>query len=392
MLNKKLISITIFLLMISSNISLKSNTPSVNTVMNFISSQLFPEIRPRYITVYTTSGDWDYLFIPSVSKYLFEEIEIVENLAPKGQHNRPGNVYDKHYICIHDTGDANIDAKRWSEIVRDGKHGQTIYAASFQYVIGNDGYFHMIPDNEIAYHAGDGHTEASIFGTIASGVFTHELKDKKPIIKVSEDGYYLINGEKSGIKAPTNDKGEIITKINDLGIYSELRKVEGEENKYEYYLGRSWYNDEFGYISNYGGNLNSIGIEMSIKNGTDLYYSYQRMAKLSAKLMDTFNLTIDDVVQHHYFSGKNCPETQRGNGLWGYFKSLILNEYQMLQYKKMGFSFEFISESEYINEKGRIIKPVDEKTLIEYKIKVKDNNTGNELQKEFNGYLYAKEA
>ena len=64
----------------------------------------------------------------------------------------------------------------------------------------------------------------------------------------------------------------------------------------------------------------------------------------------------------------------------------------MLQYKKMGFSFEFISESEYINEKGRIIKPVDEKTLIEYKIKVKDNNTGNELEKEFNGYLYAKEA
>ena len=388
MLNKKILSITIFLLMISSNISLISDTPSVNTVMNFISTQLFPEIRPRHITVYTTSGEYDYLFIPSVSKYLFEEIEIVENLAPKGQHNRPGNVYDKHYVCIHDTGDANIDAKRWSEIVRDGKHGQTIYAASFQYVIGNDGYFHMIPDNEIAYHAGDGHTEASIFGTIASGVFTHEIKNKKPIIKVSEDGYFLINGEKSTIKAPTDDKGGIITKINDLGIYSELRKVEGEENKYEYYLGRTWYNDEFGYISNYGGNLNSIGIEMSIKNGTDLYYSYQRMAKLSAKLMDTFNLTIDAVVQHHYFSGKNCPETQRENGLWGYFKSLILTEYEMLQYKKMGFSFEFVSESEYINEKGRVIKPVDKKTTIKYKIKVKDNNTGNELEKEFIGYIY----
>ena len=388
MLNKKILSITIFLLMISSNISLISDTPSVNTVMNFISTQLFPEIRPRHITVYTTSGKYDYLFIPSVSKYLFEEIEIVENLAPKGQHNRPGNVYDKHYVCIHDTGDANIDAKRWSEIVRDGKHGQTIYAASFQYVIGNDGYFHMIPDNEIAYHAGDGHTEASIFGTIASGVFTHEIKNKKPIIKVSEDGYFLINGEKSTIKAPTDDKGGIITKINDLGIYSELRKVEGEENKYEYYLGRTWYNDEYGYISNYGGNLNSIGIEMSIKNKTDLYYSYQRLAKLTGKLMDTFNLTIDAVVQHHYFSGKNCPETQRENGLWGYFKSLILTEYEMLQYKKMGFSFEFISESEYINEKGRVIKPVDKKTTIKYKIKVKDNNTGNELEKEFIGYIY----
>ena len=64
----------------------------------------------------------------------------------------------------------------------------------------------------------------------------------------------------------------------------------------------------------------------------------------------------------------------------------------MLQYKKMGFSFEFTSESEYINEKGRVIKPVDKKTRIKYKIKVKDNNTGNELEKEFIGYIYPDES
>ena len=387
MFPKNIISITILILLISSTISINPDTPSLDTIMNFVSSQLFPEIHPRHITVYTTYVDWDYLLIPSVSKYLFEEVEIVENLAPKGQHNRPGNVYDKHYICVHDTGDFNLDAKRWSEIVRDGKHGQTIYAASFQYVVGNDGYFHMIPDNEIAYHAGDGHTEASIFGVIPSGVFTNKLNNKKPIISVSEEGYYLINGEKSTIKAPTNEQGEIMTKINDLGIYSELRKVEGEENTYEYYLGRTWYSEDFGYISNFGGNLNSIGIETSVKNATDLYYSYQRVAKLVARLMDNNNLTIDAVVQHHYFSGKDCPQTKRHAGLWGYFKSVVLAEYQILQYKKMGFSFEFISESEYINEKGRVIKPVEKKTKVSYRIKVKDNN-GNELEKQFTGYIY----
>jgi N-acetylmuramoyl-L-alanine amidase CwlA len=325
--------------------------------------------------------------LPSVSKYLFEDLDVIENLAPKGQINRPGYIYDKHYICVHDTGDHSFGAKNWSDIVKNAKIGKRDYVSSFQYVVGNDGYFHMIPDNEIAYHAGDGHTEASIFGVIPSGVFTNKLNDKKPIISVNEEGYYLINGEKSTIKAPTNEQGEIMTKINDLGIYSELRKVEGEENTYEYYLGRTWYSEDFGYISNFGGNLNSIGIETSVKNATDLYYSYQRVAKLVARLMDNNNLTIDAVVQHHYFSGKDCPQTKRHAGLWGYFKSVVLAEYQILQYKKMGYSFEFKSESEFVNDKGRVIKAVEKETIIKYIISIKDKK-GNCLDIKLESCIY----
>ena len=387
MFNKNIISITIVILMLSTSSSNNLGAPSINSVMTYISSQLLPDIRPRNITVYTTNGNWNYLLIPSVSKYLFEDLDIKENLAPKGQHNRPGDTYKKHYICVHDTGDGKLDAKEWSDTVKNGGRGSSTYNASYQYVVGNDGYYHMIPDDEIAYHAGDGHTEESIFGTIPSGVFIHELKKEKPKIEVDENGFFLIDGEKSKIKAPTNKEGEIMTKINDLGIYSELKKVEEEENTYEYYLGRTWYSEKFGYISNYGGNLNSIGIETSVKNNTDLYYSYQRVAKLVAKLMDDNNFTIDAVVQHHYFSGKNCPQTKRGAGLWEYFKTIVLAEYQILQYKKMGFSFEFKSNSEYINEKGRIIKPVEKETMITYRIKVTDSH-GSGLEEKFTSYLY----
>ena len=387
MFHKNIISIIILILMFSANSAINLGAPSINSVMDYISSQLLPDIRPRNISVRTTSGNWDYLLIPSVSKYLFEDLDIKENLAQKGQNNRPGNVYEKHYICVHDTGDGNLDAKDWSEIVKNGKHGSSDYNISYQYVVGNDGYYHMIPDNEIAYHAGDGHTEESIFGVIPSGVFIYELKNEKPKIEVNEEGYYLIDGKKSEIKAPTNVKGEIVSKINDLGIYSELRKVENEENKYEYYLGRTWYCEKYGYISNYGGNLNSIGIETSVKNGTDVYYSYQKVAKLVANLMVNNNLTIDRVVQHHYFSGKDCPETMRHAGLWDYYKTLILAEYQMLLYKNMGFKFEFTSQSEYINNKGRIIKPVEKETIITYNIKVSDAQ-GNALGQKFTSYLY----
>lgn len=389
MFQKSIISILIIMLSFKSSFIL--GVPSLNSVMDYISSQLLPDIRPRQITVYNEGGNWEYVLIPSVSKYLFEDIDMVENMAEKGQHNRPGNVYEKRYICVHDTGDPGLGAKRWSEVVRDGKIGQTTYNASFQYVVGNDGYYHMIPDNEIAFHAGDGHTEESIFGVLPSGIFTHEYTKEKPKIEVNEEGYYLINGEKSKIKAPTNEQGEIKKKINDLGIYSELQKVENEENTYEYYLGRTWYNEKYGYISNYGGNLNSIGVESCVNKGSDVYYTWQKLAKLVAKLMDDNNFTIEQVVQHHYFSGKDCPWTKRNSGLWEYFKTVVLAEYQMLQYKKMGFTFEFTSESEYINEKGRIIKPVKEETTLKYKIKVRDSN-GSGLEERFTSYIYPQES
>ena len=389
MFQKSIISILIIMLSFKSSFIL--GVPSLNSVMDYISSQLLPDIRPRQITVYNEGGNWEYVLIPSVSKYLFEDIDMVENMAEKGQHNRPGNVYEKRYICVHDTGDPGLGAKRWSEVVRDGKIGQTTYNASFQYVVGNDGYYHMIPDNEIAFHAGDGHTEESIFGVLPSGIFTHEYTKEKPKIEVNEEGYYLINGEKSKIKAPTNEQGEIKKKINDLGIYSELQKVENEENTYEYYLGRTWYNEKYGYISNYGGNLNSIGVESCVNKGSDVYYTWQKLAKLVAQLMDDNNFTIEQVVQHHYFSGKDCPWTKRNSGLWEYFKTVVLAEYQMLQYKKMGFTFEFTSESEYINEKGRIIKPVEEETTLKYKIKVRDNN-GSGLEERFTSYIYPQES
>ena len=392
MFQTKIISITTIILLLSVSSPLKSDSlSSLEDVMSFISSQLIPEIHPSQIKVYT-SKIWDYLMIPSVSKFLFEDLDVVENLAPKGQINRPGNVYDKYYICVHDTGDYAFGAKQWSDIVKNAKIGQADYTSSFQYVIGNDGYYHNIPDNEIAYHAGDGHTEASIFGLIPSGVYTTELINKKPKIEIDEEGYYLINGVKSTIKAPTNDDGEILTTkdINDLGIYSELQQVESEENRFEYYLGRTWYNPVYSKIGNYGGNLNSIGIESCVNKETDVYYTWQKLAKLVARLMEDNNFTIDAVVQHHYFSGKNCPETMRTAGLWEYFKTIVSSEYQMIQYQKMGYTFEFKSENELVNDKGRIIKPVAEETALKYTITVKDKD-GNSLEKSFTSILYPLE-
>ena len=359
---------------------------TIDEVMDYIESQKLAEIKPRQIKVFT-GKDWDYTLIPSVSKYLFEELDIKDNFAKIGQVNRPGNKYEKHYICVHDTGDHSFGAYQWSEIVRKAKIGNQDYLASFQYVVGNDGYYHNIPDDEVAHHAGDGHTEESLFGLIPTGVYILQKKineNVKAKIEIDKDGYFTINGEKTKVKSPVNstDNKILSTKdINDLGIYYTIKEV--EKHKYEYFLGRTWYNPIYQKISNYGGNFNSIGIEACVNYGTDVYYTWQKVAKLVAKLLEENSLPIDAVVQHHYFSGKNCPQTTRTAKLWDYFKSLVSVESKMLYFKKLGYSFEFKSNNEkYINEKGRILEEVNSPTMISYSITVKDKN-GKSLTKTF---------
>ena len=369
---------------------LGSQEVSLSEVMRFIKSQLLPEIKPRQIKVYT-GINWDYLLLPSVSKFLFEDINIINNFAPVGQVNRPGTKYEKHYICVHDTGDHNFGAFQWSETVKTAKIGNRDYVASFQYVVGNDGYYHNIPDDEVAHHAGDGHTEESIFGLISTGIYIQTKKIdeiEKPKVEVDEEGYFTINGERTKVKAPLNSTDNSILKtkdINDLGIYCTLE--EAGKHKYEYILGRTWYNPIYEKISNYGGNLNSIGIEACINHDTDVYFTWQKVAKLVAKLMKENSLTIDAVVQHHYFSGKNCPQTTRTANLWDYFKSLVLAEYQMLNYKNLGFTFEFKSEDEkYVNEKGRVILKAETPTFVHYSITVRDKD-GRSLTETFSSLL-----
>ena len=116
-------------------------------------------------------------------------------------------------------------------------------------------------------------------------------------------------------------------------------------------------------IANRGGNNNSIGIESCINEGTNIYYTWQKTAKLVANLMYNNNLAIDDVKQHHYYSGKNCPQTMRMNDMWDYFLSLVQVEYQALLLIKEGYNFKLITDSRFINGNGivttkEILKPL----------------------------------
>ena len=64
------------------------------------------------------------------------------------------------------------------------------------------------------------------------------------------------------------------------------------------------------------GNEISIGIEICVNNRENFKAAVNRSARLTAFLLKQHGLNLDDVVQHHKWSGKNCPAELRGN-TWG---------------------------------------------------------------------------
>ena len=353
--------------------------PSLDEVMDYISSAINYNIDVRKIKVWALEDYWEHLLIPSVCQYLFEEIEMNEHIAPEGNPNRPGDKHEKKYITVHDTGDFAYNAEEWSQHVYDAKIGNASYDVSYQYVVGNDGYYHNIPDDETAYHAGDGATEASLFREFATGVYGDR---ENPHVSISTDGYYTIEGKKTIVLAPTDDDGNILDEsyFNDMGIYTTIKDG-------MYYIGSTWYSDYYNRIGNHGGNTNSIGIESCVNKGSDIYFTWQRLAKLVAKLIDDNNFTMRQIVQHHYFSGKDCPQTMRTEGYWNHFMKLVEVEYQILQYKKMGFTFELTPLSRYVISNGRVINtgiylPVN--AIFEVKI---TDSKGESLSKVFSSSI-----
>lgn len=354
-------------IMMTYGITVTEDIKTINEVLKYFVDNQIDVIAKQATAIGGNVYSFDLL--TSVSRFLFEDLEVIENIAPITNANRPGTIAKKYYVTIHDTGDDIRSAKEWSDIVYNNGIGSSTYGASYQYVLGNDGIYHNIPDNEVSYHAGDG--TRNPYQEIKSGV---KGTNESPKVTITDDGYYAIDGQKSLVKAPTNN-GEILktSDINDVGIRVVLKNG-------EYYLGNTYYNKTYRKISNYGGNVNSIGIESCINQGSDIFYTWQKLAKLVAKLLDENDLTIKDVVPHHYFSGKNCPQTMRGAGMWEYFLSMIQVESKMREYMLDGYKISFESyNKDIVNNLGRVIKWPTYSQTVSYKITVSKNDISESI-------------
>ena len=74
----------------------------------------------------------------------------------------------------------------------------------------------------------------------------------------------------------------------------------------------------------YKGNEEGIQVEMCVNSDGNYLKAVQNTAELVAKIMKDEGIPIKNVVQHNYFSGKNCPSKMRaGKVSWAQFITMV---------------------------------------------------------------------
>jgi len=72
------------------------------------------------------------------------------------------------------------------------------------------------------------------------------------------------------------------------------------------------------------GNKEGIQIEICVNSDGNYLKALKNAAELVAKIMKEENIQIQNIVQHNYFSGKNCPRNMRvGKVSWTQFISMV---------------------------------------------------------------------
>ncbi|WP_107950731.1 N-acetylmuramoyl-L-alanine amidase family protein [Lysinibacillus parviboronicapiens] len=76
----------------------------------------------------------------------------------------------------------------------------------------------------------------------------------------------------------------------------------------------------------YIGNNQGIQIEICVNSDGNFNQAVENAASLIAKIMKDENISIHNIVQHNYFSGKNCPRNIRAGKIsWSNFLKMITN-------------------------------------------------------------------
>ena len=296
------------------------------------------------IGIATESGYYYTDVVGSVSKLLFEEYVVhkdyyLANPSKTTAFNGDGkNGVD--FVTVHYAADMPYSA---TASLTGGKnlasYNQTASGASWHYSVGNDGVWACQSESAGSWHAGSSKKMTWTKTNIAYKEGDPEFAK----VTLGDDGYFYINGQKSNVKNTTEG-----TKLNGYGLACEVRDG-------VYYLGGHYYNTSYKYIASTGGNNNSIGMETSVREGSDLWLTWQYTAQLCAELLLKYELPLNRLVGHHFFSGKWCPQPMVENDLeiWWEFVELVRQEMELFS-KYSDCKLTFNSDSKYLDDNGRI--------------------------------------
>ncbi len=302
------------------------------------------------------SNDFAHNLYPSVVDYRFNDpIELVVDLLKGPKENYADMpLISLEWIVIHDTANVNAGAKNNHNWI----HNSSNTITSWHYTVGNDGWYQALNDLEVGNQAFDG-TDAPA-GFTDTGIPATILRPK---MEISNDGYFVILGEKTEIQAPlVNGRLPKTSDITEAGIWPVI--INGT-----YHIPYNRYTTSYkGAIVITGGQMNGIGIETSVLRDTDIWVTWHRTAKLVAELLLKHDLSFDRVTFHNHFANKPCPRTAMESDNWDNWLKLIEFEYHVLKYYA-DYTIEFESLTpDILDNHGRVITPVKSNSIGQYKI------------------------
>ena len=315
----------------------------------------------------------------SVSRLLYgHELTIDETYHQKSNDKYGSELQSRimesiEFITVHYTGNFSTGADGEAHAVWFAEP-ESKNETSIHYSTGNDGVFKGLGEQYSAAHAGDGRSRETVpaFAWIDTPVEVLESDPEFPVVTITQEATFAINGRDTGIRVPEETKfgrGYVTdTKwLNDQGI--------GVNIKDGYYqLGTCWWcytQVAEGRICSNGGNANSIGIESAVNIGSDLWYTWQITAQLVADIMERQGLDITRVKGHHFFSAKDCPQPLLENDMeiWWEFIELVKCEYDKITLCE-DYTFDFECDSELVNEYGRVTGQALHAQVVTYRVTI----------------------
>ncbi len=296
------------------------------------------------VGIATEAGFYYTDVIGSVSKILFEDYVVHSDYYLSNPNNKSTYVTEGvEFITLHYaadmSGSASNGAKNLASYNQSCNNGAN--QASWHYSTGNDGVWYCQNEAYGAWHAGSSKTMT----WHATGITTDQIGSDiySTDVKLGSDGYFYLKGIKTPIKNSTSG-----TRLNGMGL---AVKLVGKE----WYISGHYLNTTYNYIASTGGNKNSIGIESSCAKGSDLWLTWQYSAQLCATLLLKYNLPLNRLVGHHFFSGKWCPQPMLEYDLeiWYEFVELVRQQMELFKnYSQATLSVK--SNSNLVDSNGRI--------------------------------------
>lgn len=355
-----------------------TETDLVDQVLALLAANNFAEVEVGNACMYNDSTTRYYkATYGSVNRFLFQDLEIDRTYASTAENNPNGHRSRRfsggfddsiEFVTVHDTATLTGTSESIAKGMAEG-------GTSIHYSTGNYKVWEVVPEKYIAYHAGDG--TGTPFRWIATGVKAEgNVAPEYDIYKNGSKWYFILNGQKTNLECPISNGSKTIANpskehLSHLGPVWKV--VDGQ-----YYIGNTWVcfsQVAAGVIGSFGGNNNSIGIEMSVNTSNDMYDTYQRTAKLVADILVRNGLDTTRVKQHNTWTGKNCPQVLIAGNYWNDFMKMVEIEYTMMTtYKDAKITMKS-NNPEIVDDTGRVKNAPQTATTVSYTVTVTAGNT-----------------